>query len=277
MLLADHERRQHARGRIERIDRRIDALFRNAARQHRGGIQMRERRGGRRIGEIVGRHVDRLDRGDRSLGGRGDALLQRSHVGGERRLIAHRRRDAAEQRRHFGARLGEAEDVVDEEQHVLALIAEIFRDGQAGQADAGARAGRLVHLAIHQRAFRFDVRVRMARVGIDLGLDELVIEVVALAGALADAGEHRVAAMRLGDVVDEFLDQHGLADAGAAEQPDLAALGIGREQIHDLDAGDENIGLGRLIRVGRGRRVNGPRLTGAELGRLRRPARRSRS
>jgi hypothetical protein len=34
-----------------------------------------------------------------------------------------RRRDAAEQRRHLGARLREAEDVVDEEQHVLALVA----------------------------------------------------------------------------------------------------------------------------------------------------------
>ena len=62
-------------------------------------------------------------------------------------------------------------------------------------------------------------------------LDHLVIEVVALARALADAGEHRVAAVRLGDVVDQLHDQHGLADAGAAEQADLAALGIGREQV----------------------------------------------
>jgi hypothetical protein len=58
------------------------------------------------------------------------------------------------------------------------------------------------------------------------GLEELVIEVVALAGALADAGEHRGAAMALGDVVDQLLDEHGLADAGAAEQADLAALGV---------------------------------------------------
>ena len=55
------------------------------------------------------------------------------------------------------------------------------------------------------------------------GVEELVIEVVALAGALADAGEHRDAAVALGDVVDQLLDQHGLADAGAAEQADLAA------------------------------------------------------
>ena len=57
--------------------------------------------------------------------------------------------------------------------------------------------------------------------------------------------------MRLGDVVDQFHDQHGLADAGAAEQADLAALGVRREQIDDLDAGDEDRGLGRLVGIGR--------------------------
>ena len=165
----------------------------------------------------------------------------------KRRLITHRRGDAAQQRGHLGAGLGEAEDVVDEEQHVLAfLVAEVFGHGQAGQTNAGARARRLVHLAIHQRhfgAFGACVVVHLD----DAGVDHLVIEVVALAGALAHAGEHRHAAMRLGDVVDQFLDEHGLADAGAAEQADLAALQIGRQQIDHLDAGDQDLGRGRLI------------------------------
>ena len=78
-----------------------------------------------------------------------------------------------------------------------------------------------------------------------------MIEVVAFAGSLADAGEHRVTAVRLGDVVDQFLNEHGLADAGAAEQADLAALGVRRQQIDDLDAGDENFSFGRLVGVGR--------------------------
>ena len=211
---------------------------------------MRERSGRRRIGQVVGRHVNRLHRGDRALVGGGDALLQRAHVGRERRLITHRDRDTAEQRRHFRTGLGEAEDVVDEEQHVLALIAEIFRDGQAGQADARARAGRLVHLAEHQRALGAFGRA-LVRILVDAGFDELVIKVVAFAGTLADAGEHRIAAVRLGDVVDQFLNQHGLADAGAAEQADLAALGVRREQVDDLDAGDENFRFGRLLGVAR--------------------------
>ncbi len=77
-----------------------------------------------------------------------------------------------------------------------------------------------------------------------------MIEVVAFARALADAGEHRITTVRLRDVVDQFLNQHGLADARAAEQADLSALGIWREKIHDLDAGDENLRFGRLLGIG---------------------------
>src|SRR5712671_4591408 len=105
-----------------------------------------------------------------------------------------------------------------------------------------ARAGRLVHLAVDEsRLGALAIHVDDAR------FDHLVIEVVALAGALADPGEHRIAAMRLGDVVDQFHDDDGLADPGAAEQPDLAALRVGREQIDDLDAGHQDFGLGRLV------------------------------
>ena len=63
------------------------------------------------------------------------------------------------------------------------------------------------------------------------GFLHLEPQVVALARALADAAERRQATVLLGEVVDQLLDDHGLADAGAAEQPDLAALGVRREQV----------------------------------------------
>ena len=165
--------REHARGRVERIDRRIDALFGDRARQHGRGVQVGEGGGRRRVGQVVGRHVDRLHRGDRALVGGGDALLQRAHVGGQRRLIAHRRGNAAEQRRHFRAGLREAEDVVDEEQHVLALVAEMLGDRQAGQRDAHAGARRLVHLAVDQRALRALGRAAVL-LGSTLTLDSII-------------------------------------------------------------------------------------------------------
>ena len=193
-----------------------------------------KRRRRRRVGVVVGGHVDRLHRRDRALLRRGDALLQLAHLGQQRRLVADGRRHAAEQRRHFRARLREAEDVVDEEQHVLASR----RRGSTPatvrplSADAQARAWRLGHLAVDQRGARLREVLHVD----DAALLELEPEVVAFARALADAGEHRHAAVLHGDVVDQLLDDDGLADAGAAEQPDLAAAQVRLEQVDDLDA-----------------------------------------
>ena len=249
MLLADDAWLEQTRGRIERIDCRVDTQLRDRTVEVGRRIEMRERRRRRGIGEIVRGHVHGLHRGDRALVGRRDALLQRAHVGRQRRLIAHGRRNTAEQCRHLCARLREAEDVVDEEQHVLAFdVAEILGDRQARQRDAGACAWRLVHLAEYQRDLRaFRLRIAVGILGDDARVEELVVQIVTLAGTLADAGEHRGAAVALGDVVDQLLDQHGLADAGAAEQADLAALCVGCEQIDDLDPRDQDRALGRLV------------------------------
>ncbi|OIQ68436.1 hypothetical protein GALL_499710 [mine drainage metagenome] len=64
-----------------------------------------------------------------------------------------------------------------------------------------------------------------------------MIEVVAFARAFTHTGKHRQAAVRLGDVVDEFHHVDGLADTGTAEQTDLAAFGKRAHQINHLDAG----------------------------------------
>ena len=84
-----------------------------------------------------------------------------------------------------------------------------------------------------------------------------MIEVVALAGALAHARQHRVTAIGLGDIVDQLLHGDGLADAGTTKQSDLAALGIGAEQIDDLDAGDQHFRRARLFREGGGLAMDG--------------------
>ena len=213
------------RGRVERVHRRVDPLLGDPAREHRGRVQVREHRCGRRIGEVVGGHVDGLHRGHRSTLGGGDPLLQLAHLGLQRRLVAHRRRHPAEQRRDLRAGLNEAEDVVDEEQHVLAArLAEVLGHRQPGERHPEAGARGLVHLTEDEHRLVDHPR-----------LLHLEPEVVALARALADAAEGRQPLVLLGDVADQLLDQHRLADAGATEQADLAALGVGSEQVDDLD------------------------------------------
>src|SRR4029078_715252 len=87
----------------------------------------------------------------------------------------------------------------------------------------------------------------------NLRLLELEPEVVAFARALAHAGEHGNAAVVLGQVVDELLNDDGLAHAGAAEQADLAAAQVGLDEGDDLDPGVEHLEPPRLSRAGRRR------------------------
>ena len=116
------------------------------------------------------------------------------------------------------------------------LVAEVLRHRQAREGDAQARARRLVHLAVDERDLVEHARLR-----------HLEQEVVALARALAHAGEDGDAAVLLRDVVDELLDEDGLPDAGAAEEADLAALHVRGDEVDDLDARLERLDLRREV------------------------------
>ena len=267
MFLAHDFRRQGARVGGQRIHGGINAQFGDGTLQHDGRVQVRKRRGRRGVGQVVGRHIDRLERGDGAFLGGGDAFLQVAHFGGQRGLVTDGAGRAAQQRGHFGTGLRETENVVHEQQHVLVLfVAEIFGDGQRGQRHAQTRAGRLVHLAVHQADFRAGrddgqaefILLRMAFFVLlhldDAGFDHFVVQVVAFARAFAHAREHRNAAVQLGDVVDEFHDDDRLADAGAAERADFAALQERADQINDLDAGGQNL---RATWIGQRARARG--------------------
>ena len=138
--------------RRQRIDGRIDAEFRDRARQHDRGVKVRERRRRRGVRNVVGRHVDGLHRGDRTVARRGNSLLQIAHLRRQRRLVTHRAWHTSQQRGHLRTGLREAEDVVDEHQHVSVLgIAEVLGHGETRQRHAQARSRRLVHLPVDQR------------------------------------------------------------------------------------------------------------------------------
>ncbi len=85
----------------------------------------------------------------------------------------------------------------------------------------------------------------------DARLLELVPQIVALAGTFANTGKHRKATMLARHVVDQLLDDDGLAHTSAAEQTDLAALQKGQDQINNLDAGLEHLFRRRLLVKGR--------------------------
>ncbi len=100
---------------------------------------------------------------------------------------------------------------------------------ERGEGHPQPDPGGLVHLAVDEGRLLDDPRF--------LHLDP---EVGALAGALPHPGEDRHPAVVGGHPVDHLLDEHRLADAGTAEQPDLPALHVRLEEVDDLDAGLEH-------------------------------------
>ena len=122
---------------------------------------------------------------------------------------------------------------VNEQQNVLVLdVTEVFRHGQAGQGYAHTNPWRFVHLTEDKRGVLQHTHL--------LHFQE---EVSTLTGALADSSEHGGTGEVSGNTGNHFLNQHGLADTSAAEQADLAAFHVRREQVNDLDSGFQNLGF----------------------------------
>ena len=156
--------------------------------------------------------------------------------------------------------LSESEDVVNEEQHVLTLlVTEVLSHGQTSQSHTGTGAGGLVHLTVDKG----DLGGLVLQAD-DTSLNHLVVEIVALAGPLADAGEDGVASVGLGHVVDQLHDEHSLAHASAAKEADLSSLHVGGQQVHDFDAGDENLLLDAHLDELRSLGVDGQLLGGVD-------------
>ena len=257
MVLADDAGLQDAGGRGQRVHGRVDTLRGDGTVELGGRIQVGEGRRRSRVGVVVRRHVDGLQRGDRTALGRGDSLLEHTHLVSQGRLVTHGGGHTAQQRGNLGTGLGETEDVVDEQQHVLVLdIAEVLRHGQTGQGHAHTDSRGLVHLAEDKGGVLEDAH-----------LFHLQVEVGALTGTLADAGEHGGTGEVAGDTGDHLLDEHRLAHTGAAEQADLAALDVRGQQIDDLDAGFHELGATLELVEGGGFAVDTPLLTvAAEAG-----------
>ena len=153
--------------------------------------------------------------------------MQDTHLISQGGLVTHSGRHTSEQGGHLGTCLGETEDVVDEQQHVLVLnIAEVLRHGQARQSHTHTDSWRLVHLAKDQCGVLKNTH-----------FFHLKEQVRTLTGTFAHTGKHRGTGEFAGDTGDHFLDQHRLAHTSATEQADLSTLHVWGEQVDDLNTG----------------------------------------
>src|SRR5580700_6569394 len=113
----------------------------------------------------------------------------------------------------------------------MLFVAEIFGDSETRKANAKTRAGRFSHLAVNQSGARL---LRIAR-NYDASFLKFQPEIISFTSTFANARKHRNAAMLHRDVVDQFLNQHRLADARPAEQSDFPALQERLNQVNNFD------------------------------------------
>jgi hypothetical protein len=99
-------------------------------------------------------------------------------------LVSDSGRDTTEKSRHLRTGLGETENVVDEEQHILTLlITEVLGDGEAGKGDTSTGTRGLVHLTEDESDLGVTIKVD------DTGLNHLMVEIVTLTSTLTDTWE----------------------------------------------------------------------------------------
>ena len=229
--LADDGWVQHTGGGIKWIHSWVNTKLSQGTGQHSGGVQVSEGGGWGWIGQIISWHVHSLHGGNGTVLGGGNTLLETTQIGSEGWLVTHSGRNTTEQGRHLGAGLGESEDVVDEEQHILVLlISEVLSDGETGETDTGTGTWWLVHLTVHEGGLgAWAVNLDDTRV------NHLVVEIVTLTGALTDTGEDGETTVSLGDVVNQLHDKHSLSDTGTTEETNLTTLGVWSQKINNLN------------------------------------------
>jgi peptide chain release factor 1 len=184
---------------------------------------MGESGGGSWISDIISWHVHSLHGGNRSGLGSGNSFLEHTKIGSEGGLISYSGWDTSKKGRHLRAGLGESEDVVDEQQHILVLfVSEVLSDGETSESDSGSGTRGLVHLSVDESGFgAFLINLD------DTGFNHFVVKIVSLSGSLSDSSEDRVSSVLLGNVVNQLHNKHSLSDSGTTEKSNFTSLVIG--------------------------------------------------
>ena len=136
----------------------------------------------------------------------------------------------------------ESENVVDEQQRVgTGCITEKLGHRQRRKGDTQTRSRRFVHLSEHH-ARLFD---HIAAGVTDLSFLHFQPQVGAFARSFAHTGEHRITTVAASDTSDQFGQNHCLAQAGTTKQTRFTTTHKGSQQVDHLDAGLEQLRVGR--------------------------------
>jgi peptide chain release factor 1 len=195
--------------------------------------------------------------------GGGNTLLKQTHISSKSGLVTHSGGNTAEEGGHLGTCLGESENIVDEEQHILTLsVTEVLSNSETSEGHTGTSTWGLVHLTVHKGGLGTVDGLSLVVHLDDTTFNHLVVEIITLTGTFTDTGKHRVTTVVHGDIVDKLHDHDRFADTGTAKKSNLTTLSVGGEQVHNLDTSDENLLRLTLLSESGGRTVDRSTLLG---------------
>ena len=172
----------------------INALFGDRPFQVDERVELAEGGGRGRVGRIVGRHVHGLHRGDGPLVGRGDPFLQGAHFRGQRRLITHGATAC-------GPSSADTSLPACEKRKMLSTNSSVSVPVVSRKYSAIVRADRATRRRAPGGSFIWPNTMQVCSMTLRpvlpiFGFLHFQPQVGPFAGPLADAGEHRVTAVR---------------------------------------------------------------------------------
>jgi peptide chain release factor 1 len=157
-------------------------------------------------------------------------------------LVTDSRGDTTQKGRDLRTSLGETENVINEEQHILTfIITEVFSDGQTGQGNTGTGSWGFVHLTKDKSTLGLTLELD------DTSFNHFVVKIVTLTSTFTDTTEDGVTTVSLGNVVDQFLNQDSLTDTSTTEKTNLTTTSIRSQQIDNLDTSFQDFGGRGLV------------------------------
>ena len=226
MLVVGHLGHQPAEA-FQHVDGRIVAARAELPRQPGVAVEQAAHGVADRLVGVVGLDQHGVEGGDAALRAAAGALDQLRQQGEDRGRIAARGGRLAGRQADLALGQREPRQRVHQQQHVLALVAEVLGDGRGRGGRLDAHQGRLVAGGHHDHALGQPF-------GPQVALDELVD----LAAALADQGDDDHVG---GRVAGHHAQQHALAHAGAGEDAHPLPLAAGQQAVDRADAGGQRL------------------------------------
>mmetsp|Transcript_21603 Transcript_21603/g.27489 ORF Transcript_21603/g.27489 Transcript_21603/m.27489 type:complete len:254 (-) Transcript_21603:657-1418(-) len=227
---------KHTRSGIQRIYSWINTQFCNLTRQNSCCIKMRKSCCWGWICKIISRHINSLDRSNRTSVCGSNTFLKFSQICSQGWLVTDSRWNSSQKSRHFRTCLSKSENIINKQKHILSLrVTEIFCNSQSGQSNSSTSTRRFVHLTVNQsglgsRFSNFD----------NSRFNHFVVQIISFTGTFTNTSKNRETTMSTSNITDKFHNQNCFTDTSSTKKTNFSSSCIRSQKIDNLNSCDQH-------------------------------------